>query len=422
MNKPKIRFKGFEGEWKEKALGDVVDEFKYGINAAAVSYDGENKYLRITDIDEGSRAFIKDELASPDADLSSCNEYIMQDGDIVIARTGASVGKSYIYHPIDGKVYFAGFLIRARVNKNVDREFVFQNTLTDGFKKYIRFVSQRSGQPGVNAEELKSYLMNLPASLPEQRALASYFTSLDAQIAASTSRLSSLKQIKAASLLNMFPQKGETVPRVRFKGFQGEWKEMQFGVAFEYQRNNSLSRAELSDEGIVANIHYGDVLIKYGDCLDVSKDVLTYVKDKKIGMALYKKGALRNGDVIFADAAEDNTVGKCTEVICEENVCIVSGLHTIACRPQVEVVERYLGCSLNSPSFHNQLLPHIQGSKISSISKNALSSTSIFLPSLPEQRAIASYFTALDAQITLHRERLEKLKQIKAACLEKMFA
>lgn len=220
----------------------------------------------------------------------------------------------------------------------------------------------------------------------------------------------------------MFPQKGETVPRVRFKGFQGEWKEMQFGVAFEYQRNNSLSRAELSDEGIVANIHYGDVLIKYGECLNVSKDVLTYVKDEKIGMALYKKGALRNGDVIFADAAEDNTVGKCTEVICEENVCIVSGLHTIACRPQVEVVERYLGYSLNSPSFHNQLLPHIQGTKISSISKNALSSTSIFLSSLPEQRAIASYFTALDAQITLHRERLEKLKQIKAACLEKMFA
>lgn len=268
---------------------------------------------------------------------------------------------------------------------------------------------------------VKKILLAFP-SLPEQRALASYFTSLDAQIAASTSRLSSLKQIKAASLLNMFPQKGETVPRVRFKGFQGEWKEMQFGVAFEYQRNNSLSRAELSDEGIVANIHYGDVLIKYGECLNVSKDVLTYVKDEKIGMALYKKGALRNGDVIFADAAEDNTVGKCTEVICEENVCIVSGLHTIACRPQVEVVERYLGYSLNSPSFHNQLLPHIQGTKISSISKNALSSTSIFLPSLPEQRAIASYFTALDAQITLHRECLEKLKQIKAACLERMFA
>ena len=210
-------------------------------------------------------------------------------------------------------------------------------------------------------------------------------------------------------------------PKIRFKGFEGEWKEMQFEVAFEYQRNNSLSRAELSDEGIVANIHYGDVLIKYGECLDVSKDVLTYVKDKKISMALYKKGALRNGDVIFADAAEDNTVGKCTEVICEENVCIVSGLHTIACRPQVEFVERYLGYSLNSPSFHNQLLPHIQGTKISSISKNALSSTSISLPSLPEQRAIASYFTSLDAQIAASSSRLSSLKQIKAASLLNMF-
>lgn len=210
-------------------------------------------------------------------------------------------------------------------------------------------------------------------------------------------------------------------PKIRFKGFEGEWKEMQFEVAFEYQRNNSLSRAELSDEGIVANIHYGDVLIKYGECLDVSKDVLTYVKDKKISMALYKKGALRNGDVIFADAAEDNTVGKCTEVICEENVCIVSGLHTIACRPQIEIVERYLGYSLNSPSFHNQLLPHIQGTKISSISKNALSSTSISLPSLPEQRAIASYFTSLDAQIAVSTSRLSSLKQIKAASLLNMF-
>ena len=210
-------------------------------------------------------------------------------------------------------------------------------------------------------------------------------------------------------------------PKIRFKGFEGEWKEMQFEVAFEYQRNNNLSRAELSDEGIVANIHYGDVLIKYGECLDVSKDVLTYVKDKKISMALYKKGALRNGDVIFADAAEDNTVGKCTEVICEENVCIVSGLHTIACRPQVEIVERYLGYSLNSPSFHNQLLPHIQGTKISSISKNALSSTSISLPSLHEQRALASYFTSLDAQIAASTSRLSSLKQIKAASLLNMF-
>ena len=390
MNKPKIRFKGFEGEWKEKALGDVVDEFKYGINAAAVSYDGENKYLRITDIDEGSRAFIKDELASPDADLSSCNEYIMQDGDIVIARTGASVGKSYIYRPIDGKVYFAGFLIRARVNKNVDREFVFQNTLTDGFKKYIRFVSQRSGQPGVNAEELKSYLMNLPASLPEQRAIASYFTSLDAQIAASTSRLSSLKQIKAASLLNMFPQKGETVPRVRFKGFQGEWKERKLGEVCLVNRGVRITRKDLSNaEGypVFQNTNYPLGFYQYYNVEAKNPFVIIGGSAGLIGFS-NKEFWAADDCVYFKDKEETDK----------------SFLYNILCSHEAEIKKE------------------VRGSSVPRLDRSILEKLRINLPSLPEQRAIASYFTALDAQITLHRERLEKLKQIKAACLEKMFA
>lgn len=390
MNKPKIRFNGFEGEWKEKALGDVVDEFKYGINAAAVSYDGENKYLRITDIDEGSRAFIKDELASPDADLSSCNEYIMQDGDIVIARTGASVGKSYIYHPIDGKVYFAGFLIRARVNKNVDREFVFQNTLTDGFKKYIRFVSQRSGQPGVNAEELKSYLMNLPASLPEQRALASYFTSLDAQIAASTSRLSSLKQIKAASLLNMFPQKGETVPCVRFKGFQGEWKERKLGEVCLVNRGVRITRKDLSNaEGypVFQNTNYPLGFYQYYNVEAKNPFVIIGGSAGLIGFS-NKEFWAADDCVYFKDKEETDK----------------SFLYNILCSHEAEIKKE------------------VRGSSVPRLDRSILEKLRINLPSLPEQRAIASYFTALDAQITLQRERLEKLKQIKAACLEKMFA
>lgn len=402
MNKPKIRFKGFEGEWKEKALGDVVDEFKYGINAAAVSYDGENKYLRITDIDEGSRAFIKDELASPDADLSSCNEYIMQDGDIVIARTGASVGKSYIYRPIDGKVYFAGFLIRARVNKNVDREFVFQNTLTDGFKKYIRFVSQRSGQPGVNAEELKSYLMNLPASLPEQRALASYFTSLDAQIAASTSRLSSLKQIKAASLLNMFPQKGETEPRVRYKGFQGEWKERKLGEVFSERVENNINGQLLS-----VTLNKGIIRASENGKLDNSNSDKSKYKVVNINDIAYNSMRMWQG-----------ASG------CSKYEGIVSPAYTVI-TPKEDIDSSFFSYLFKTDIAINKFRLHSQGltSDNWNLKYPAFSKIDVYCPlDISEQRAIASYFTALDAQITLHRERLEKLKQIKAACLEKMFA
>lgn len=408
MNKPKIRFKGFEGEWKEKALGDVVDEFKYGINAAAVSYDGENKYLRITDIDEGSRAFIKDELASPDADLSSCNEYIMQDGDIVIARTG-SVGKSYIYHPIDGKVYFAGFLIRARVNKNVDREFVFHNTLTDGFKKYIRFVSQRSGQPGVNAEELKSYLMNLPASLPEQRALASYFTSLDAQIAASTSRLSSLKQIKAASLLNMFPQKGETVPRVRFKGFQGEWKKVKIGDVAPLTGGFAFQSGQFKTSGVpiirISNILSSGI---------VGGDFVYYNEFKGDSeFRLYK------GDVVIAMSGA--TTGKVATF--EANDFGYQNQRVGKFSRTNLVNYELLSKLVSAPNFQKKIISKLTSSAQPNASSKDIDSIDLVVPEeTEEQRAIASYFTALDAQITLHRERLEKLKQIKAACLEKMFA
>jgi len=411
MNKPKIRFKGFEGEWKEKALGDVVDEFKYGINAAAVSYDGENKYLRITDIDEGSRAFIKDELASPDADLSSCNEYIMQDGDIVIARTGASVGKSYIYRPIDGKVYFAGFLIRARVNKNVDREFVFQNTLTDGFKKYIRFVSQRSGQPGVNAEELKSYLMNLPASLPEQRAIASYFTSLDAQIAASTSRLSSLKQIKAASLLNMFPQKGEMVPRVRFKGFQGKWKEVKLSSIAIFSKGQGYSKSDLRENGHPI-ILYGRMYTKYQFAIN---EVDTFSNLK--GAYVLSEG----NEIIMPASGETSEDIACASAVLAKGIILGGDLNIVRFDLK-KYSTPFLALTITYSKTHYNLSKCAQGKSVVHLHNEAISKTAVSIPSLPEQRAIASYFTALDAQITLHRERLEKLKQIKAACLEKMFA
>lgn len=101
---------------------------------------------------------------------------------------------------------------------------------------------------------------------------------------------------------------------------------------------------------------------------------------------------------------------------------IVAGLHTIACHPQIDIAERYLGYYLNSPAYHNQLLPHIQGTKVSSISRKAINTTKVVIPKeKEEQQAIASFFTSLDRQISLYAKRLEKLKHIKAACLEKMF-
>ena len=211
-------------------------------------------------------------------------------------------------------------------------------------------------------------------------------------------------------------------PKIRFKGFRGEWEEAPFSETFDYLKNNSLSRAELSDGGVVMNIHYGDVLIKYGECVDVIKEVETFVKDEEVAKKLHQSCAIKNGDVIFADAAEDNTVGKCSEVIANENDAIVSGLHTIACRPKKDFAPMYLGYYLNSNAYHDQLLPHIQGTKISSISKKAISQTEISSPiDKNEQQSIASYFQHLDSLIQSTTKKIESLKQVKAASLQSMF-
>lgn len=213
--------------------------------------------------------------------------------------------------------------------------------------------------------------------------------------------------------------KSKRVPVIRFKGFTEEWEEKEFSNTFSPLNNNTLSRAELNYEnGSTKNIHYGDVLIKFGENLDVSKEELPYITNEKI---VGKYNLLQDGDIVFADAAEDETVGKCTELLNVLNERIVSGLHTIACRPLFTFANRYLGYYLNASIFHNQLLPLMQGTKVFSVSKSAIKNTIIYYPKLAEQKQIGEFFQNVDNLINANQRKLDKLKNIKKACLEKMF-
>ena len=203
---PEIRFAGFTGDWEQRKLGDIATSFDYGLNAAAKEYDGINAYIRITDIDDDSHNFISEGITSPDTDLSKADDYKVAEGDILFARTGASVGKSYIYKPSDGLMYFAGFLIRARVKPEYDAQFVFQNTLTEAYSKYIAVTSQRSGQPGVNAQEYAEYGIMCPTK-EEQTKIGEHFNNLDNLIDLHQRKHETLKEIKKYMLQNMFPEK-----------------------------------------------------------------------------------------------------------------------------------------------------------------------------------------------------------------------
>ena len=190
--------------WEQRKLGDIASSFEYGLNAAAKEYDGENKYIRITDIDDNTHEFLTDNLTSPDIDLTGADNYKLTEGDILFARTGASVGKSYIYRNSDGLVYYAGFLIRARIKEEYDAEFVFQNTLTDRYNKYIAVTSQRSGQPGVNAQEYAEFEIEVPKK-EEQTKIGTYFRNIDHLITLHQRKLEKLKKVKKSLLEHMFP-------------------------------------------------------------------------------------------------------------------------------------------------------------------------------------------------------------------------
>ncbi len=221
----------------------------------------------------------------------------------------------------------------------------------------------------------------------------------------------------------MFAKSGERVPKVRFTGFDGAWKEKKISDDFDILKNNSLPRAELNyTNGEVKNIHYGDVLIKFGSCIDAKTDYIPFITDSIIAQKA-SVNKLENGDIIIADTAEDTTAGKCSELTNKaDDEVFVSGLHTIPLHPKKAFAIGFMGNFMNTSSFHDQLIPFMQGTKVLGISKTAISDIPVRYPSsLEEQSRISEFFATLNSLITLRTQQLAKLKSLKTSCLQKMF-
>lgn len=214
------------------------------------------------------------------------------------------------------------------------------------------------------------------------------------------------------------------IPALRFPDFanDGEWDKDAFENTFLFLPNNTLSRAELNyEKGSTKNVHYGDVLIRFGDCLDVQTNVLPFISDEAIADKL-QRSRLQDGDVVIADTAEDEAVGKCTEVFNMSGENVVSGLHTIPVRPKKQFAIPYLGFYFNSDSYRKQLLPLMQGVKVMSISKTAISKTIVAYPNLlSEQCKIGSCLSSMDAYISATKAKLELLKTYKKGLMQKLF-
>ena len=199
-NVPNLRFPEFHGEWEKTKFGDIATGFDYGMNAAAKNYDGVNKYIRITDIDEASSTYTDNDIVSPDGVLT--DNYLVNNRDILLARTGASTGKSYLYKKSDGKLYYAGFLIRANVTTH-DPYFVFSQLHTHRYWRWVSIMSARSGQPGINSHEYSSFPI-YTTSIEEESKIAKLLSLLDERIATQNKIIEDLKKLKCAISENLF--------------------------------------------------------------------------------------------------------------------------------------------------------------------------------------------------------------------------
>ena len=318
------------------------------------------------------------------------NKYLY-DCEAVITIGDGNIGK--VFHYVNSKFDLHQRCYKMTDFKDIWGKYFFYYFSTKFYDRAMKMTAKATVD-SVRLEMISEMDIKKPPQIFEQKQIAEFFANLD--------NLITLHQRKCANLCSP----SQVVFSLLFATSTFSWEQRKFDEVFDCTvPNNTLSRAELSyDEGTVLNVHYGDVLIKYGSVLDVQKDDIPRIPHRC--REDFNGALLQDGDVIIADTAEDETTGKACEIGNLQGSAIVSGLHTMVCRPRNRMALGYLGYYLNSNAYHHQLLPLMQGIKVLSLSRSNIQKTSVSYPiAVKEQQLIAYYFSQLDNLITLHQRK-----------------
>ena len=324
------------------------------------------------------------------AKQSSKSGIVFHQGDVLYGKLRPYL-QNWLLPTFDGLAVGDFWVLQPQ---NADSSFLYRLIQS---RQFDEVANQSTGtkMPRADWKLVSKTVFSIPSNISEQAAIGTYFTALDSLI--------TLHQRQ--HFLHSTPDISLSV-RLIHPFYTSSWEQRKFDEVFDCTvPNNTLSRAELSyDEGTVLNVHYGDVLIKYGSVLDVQKDDIPRIPHRC--REDFNGALLQDGDVIIADTAEDETTGKACEIGNLQGSAIVSGLHTMVCRPRNRMALGYLGYYLNSNAYHHQLLPLMQGIKVLSLSRSNIQKTSVSYPiAVKEQQLIAYYFSQLDNLITLHQRK-----------------
>ena len=386
-----MRFPEFSGEWKMATFGDIAKGFDYGMNAAAKSFDGNNKYIRITDIDEVSSQYLYDDVVSPDGELE--DRYLVKENDILLARTGASTGKSYLYRNSDGKLYFAGFLIRANIYKH-NSYFVFSQLHTLRYKKWISVMSARSGQPGINSQEYASFPV-YTTSLQEEDKIATFLKLLDERIITQNKIIEDLKKLKSAII------------DYAINSLDTDFA--KFGSLYETAGEGgtpTTSNASFYDNGKIPFVKIDDLKQKY---LTENKEFIT-----ELGLQKSSAWLVPTRSILFSNGA---TIGEIT--ITTYPVCTKQGILGIVPKSNIDV--EFLYYFMSSTYFKKAISRIVTEGTMKTAYLKDIANILCPIPTKEKQQGIAKMPSALNSKIDYEQSLLKLFIMQKQYLLRQMF-
>jgi type I restriction enzyme S subunit len=394
-------------DWEVRPLISALKTSpKYGINAAAVPHQGDiPAYIRITDISEDG--YFKPEKLVGVAHCSS-SQYFLEEGDLVFARTGASVGKSYLYNPGDGRLVYAGFLIKLQADKNVLLpDFFAQYVKTKTYWDWVKSMSMRSGQPGINGNEYGQLLLPFP-SVSEQKAIAQTLSDVDVLIDALDKLIAKKRHIKTGTMQQLLTGK------TRLPGVRGEWEIKKVGTLGSTY--GGLTGKKKSD--------FGNGLFQYITFLNIMNNIVidTSILEKVNIKKNENQNAVKKNDLFFNTSSETpEEVGMCS-ILTEEvaDVYLNSFCFGFRLEDNVKIDGLYLTYFFRSDQGRNLIYSLAQGATRYNLSKTNFLKLSLNLPLLPEQKAIAQVLSDMDKEITALEKRRTKTQAIKQGMMQEL--
>jgi len=375
---------------------------RYGINAAAVPLrPGIPPYIRITDIDKYGR-FAPDPKVG--VDHPGAAGYRLSDGELVFARTGASVGKSYLYDPRDGELIYAGFLINIAPDKAVlNPRYLALYAQTKEYWDWIIRTSVRSGQPGVNGREYATIEVPVP-DIATQEAIVEAAQGAEDQIRVLERLITKKQAIKQGMMQELL------TGRTRLPGFAGSWSKTTLGSLGTFLKGRGIKRDDVRSTG-TGCIRYGELYTTFNDYTGKTR---SFVSARVAATAL----PLRTGDLLFAGSGETHDeIGKCVAYIGATPV--VAGGDVIVLRgDQFNPV--YLALLANTPEVVTQKARAGQGDAVVHIYSHALAAVEVDMPSRAEQDAVARIILDVDHELALLRQRLAKARDVKQGMMQEL--